>query len=181
MHMMIVKAIADGSGPDITGRIVPMPAGSYHLCREDDRSWFEQRSDVFSFVTQRDDSLAPTALKLDASGTGLVGPDGDIELTAFPYWPIQVSCAAGATTVANGSLLGGVGDVLGKVDYVVNTTGATATLTVQDGTTGTTYTLHPTGGISTAGFGSIDLGYTALVGPWRVTCGAGLAAVANLL
>ena len=37
MHMMIVKAIADGSGPDITGRIVPMPAGSYHLCREDDR------------------------------------------------------------------------------------------------------------------------------------------------
>lgn len=32
MHMMIVKAIADGSGPDITGRIVPMPAGSYHGC-----------------------------------------------------------------------------------------------------------------------------------------------------
>ena len=118
----------------------------------------------------------------DASGnTVLVGPDGDIELTAFPYWPIQVSCAAGATTVANGSLLGGVGDVLGKVDYVVNTTGATATLTVQDGTTGTTYTLHPTGGISTAGFGSIDLGYTALVGPWRVICGSGLTAVANLL
>lgn len=77
MHMMIVKAIADGSGPDITGRIVPMPAGSYHLCREDDRSWFEQRSDVFSFVTQRDDSLAPTAFKLDASGNVTVlGPYG---------------------------------------------------------------------------------------------------------
>lgn len=78
MHMMIVKAIADGSGPDITGRIVPMPAGSYHLCREDDRSWFEQRSDVFSFVTQRDDKLAPSLFALDDDGnvTWLVGPDG---------------------------------------------------------------------------------------------------------
>ena len=93
MHMMIVKAIADGSGPDITGRIVPMPAGSYHLCREDDRSWFEQRSDVFSFVTQRDDSLAPTALKLDASGnTVLVGPGYFAVGGCVPLTPDYAGC-----------------------------------------------------------------------------------------
>ena len=97
MHMMIVKAIADGSGPDITGRIVPMPAGSYHLCREDDRSWFEQRSDVFSFVTQRDDSLVPTAYKLDASGnvTGLVGPDGSVIASIVARTAILNGASAG--------------------------------------------------------------------------------------
>ena len=108
MHMMIVKAIADGSGPDITGRIVPMPAGSCHLCREDDRSWFEQRSDVFSFVTQRDDSLAPTAYKLDNNGnvTGLVGPDGteyevinDISELIPEYTPSASASAGVAGTI----------------------------------------------------------------------------------
>lgn len=67
MHMMTVKAIADGSGPDITGRTVPMPAGSYHLCREDDRTWFEQRSDVFE-LQARDDTESPVTATRDASG-----------------------------------------------------------------------------------------------------------------
>lgn len=67
MHMMIVKAIADGSGPDITGRTVPMPAGSYHMCREDDRSWFEQRADVFE-LQPRDETESPVTATRDASG-----------------------------------------------------------------------------------------------------------------
>lgn len=119
----------------------------------------------------------------DASGnvTGLVGPDIECELISFPHWPIQVPAAANATTSAPGSLQGGVGDVLGKVDCLVNTPGATATLSVQDGTTGAVYTLSPSGGLAVAGFYSYDLGYTALVGPWRIICGAGLSAVANLL
>lgn len=118
----------------------------------------------------------------DASGnTVLLGPDEEYELVSFPHWPIQVPAAANATTSAPGSLQGGVGDVLGKVDCLVNTPGATATLSVQDGTTGAVYTLSPSGGLAVAGFYSYDLGYTALVGPWRIICGAGLSAVANLL
>ena len=70
MHMMTVKAIADGSGPDITGRTVPMPAGSYHLCREDGRTWFEQRSDVFE-LQPKDETESPVTATRDASGNVL--------------------------------------------------------------------------------------------------------------
>lgn len=73
MHMMIVKAIADGNGPDITGRTVPMPSGSSHLCREDDRSWFEQRADVFE-LQPRDETESPVTATRNPDGsiTGLV-------------------------------------------------------------------------------------------------------------
>lgn len=110
-----------------------------------------------------------------AAGLAAMG----MSIVDFPYWAVQVVCGAGATTTANGTT-SGVGDVLGKVDYVVNTAGATATLTAQDGT-GTTYTLNPTGGFTAAGPGSVELGYTALIGAWKITCGAGLTAVASLL
>jgi len=129
-----------------------------------------------------DGRIDDAKLRTNAAGSvSLIGGDDEYDLIPLPHWPLQVSCPANATTSVNGSLLGGVGEVLGKLDCVVNTPGATATLQVQDGTTGTTYTLSPTGGIANSGFNSYDLGYTAKVGPWRVICGSGLTAVANLL
>ena len=87
MHMMTVKAIADGSGPDITGRTVPMPAGSYHLCREDDRTWFEQRSDVFE-LQPKDETESPVTATRDASGN-------------------VVGLSAGGETILSGQLASG--------------------------------------------------------------------------
>ncbi len=119
-------------------------------------------------------------LQEDTSGnTVLVGPDGDLAFSDSPYYPIVVVCPASATTDANGSNAG-LGDVIGEIDLLVNTPGATATLSIQDGASGTTYTLYPTGGWGTAGFYTLSLGYTAVVGPWKVTCGAGCVATAKL-
>lgn len=50
MYMMMVRAKADAKGPDITGKIVPMPAGSIHQCSKADLSWFATRSDVFEII-----------------------------------------------------------------------------------------------------------------------------------
>jgi len=117
----------------------------------------------------------------DASGnvTGLVGPMGEISFADSPYYPITVNCASSATTTANGSN-SGIGDVIGEIDLTVNTPGATATISIRDGATGTTYTLYPTGGWATAGFYTLTLGYTAVIGAWDVTCGAGCTAVAKM-
>lgn len=104
----------------------------------------------------------------------------EFEVIDYPFWPLQVSVAAGQTGATVAGSVAGIGDVLGKLDYVVNTPGATATLSVQDGN-GTVYTLHPTGGFTTAGPGSVILDYTSVSGAWKVTTGAGLTAVASLL
>lgn len=133
----------------------------------------------FTSLASAVNSAAKVETNPATGGVTFSAGDKSLQVVDYPYWPIQAAAPAGASTTVNGSE-SGIGDVLGKVDYVVNATGATATLSVQDAT-GTTYALNPTGGFLTTGAGSVALGYTSVTGAWKVICGAGLSAVANLL
>lgn len=80
MHMIQIKAIADANGPDITGVVVPMPAGSVHLAPASFRSWYEQRADVFEILTASGTEYMQMLGVLDDDGniTGMAGPDGTL-------------------------------------------------------------------------------------------------------
>ena len=140
MHMMTVKAIADGSGPDITGRTVPMPAGSYHLCREDDRTWFEQRSDVFE-LQARDDTESPVTATRDASGAvvWLSAGGNEIDMSALAL-PGYTRTLTGTVIFADGNTLINLGQPI---------TGATLTVSPQAGAAGIDYTADAVPHVST--------------------------------
>ena len=93
MYMKVVTALKDASGKDITGKVVPMPAGTSHFVSELDIGYFRSHPDVFS-VAETD--ISPAAFATDASGnvTGLVGPDGSL-IMQF----IDVGGSAAGTTV----------------------------------------------------------------------------------
>lgn len=132
-------------------------------------------------VIEQGDLNVPLIIDDGNGNVSLFASDGSqYDLVDYPYWLIQVPVAANQNSYVCEGSRAGIGDVLGKIDYVINTPGATATLQIQDGT-GNIYTLHPTGGFLVAGPGSVSLGYTAVSGSWRVTTGAGLTAVANLM
>ena len=77
MYMKVVTALKDASGKDITGKVVPMPAGTSHFVSELDIGYFRSHPDVFS-VAETD--ISPAAFATDANGnaTGLVGPGGGV-------------------------------------------------------------------------------------------------------
>jgi len=98
MYMKVVTALKDASGKDITGKVVPMPAGTSHFVSELDIGYFRSHPDVFS-VAETD--ISPAAFATDASGnvTGLVGPDGtEYDLDPTYTWSGKPA-AAGNTGV----------------------------------------------------------------------------------
>lgn len=116
----------------------------------------------------------------DGEVVGLKVNDQQYDIfNGYESFPNQTACPASATTNLVGTI-NGAGDVVGKLDVIVNTAGATATLSIQDGTTGTTFQLSPTGGFPTVGIFEVWLGYKSKIGAWRVIAGAGVQVIGSV-
>jgi hypothetical protein len=75
MYAAIVKALNDTNGPDISGKVVPMPTGSYHLVSKASLPFFNSHPDVFQ-VTYEADDADPALLSTVNGNTVLRGADG---------------------------------------------------------------------------------------------------------
>jgi hypothetical protein len=88
---------------------------------------------------------------------------------------VYETVAASQTDQVLGSASAGKGDYIARLILIVSTA-ATAATTLTDGTTAiAVFPNSPGGGVGTY---VIDIGLTSVVGAWKLTTGAGVAAIA---
>ena len=71
MYAAVVVALLNGDGPDISGKNVPMLAGTSHLVSMRDIEYFRAHPDMFTVVAE---NVSPAVM--NATGTALLGVDG---------------------------------------------------------------------------------------------------------
>lgn len=109
MHVAIIKALVDTNGKDISGKTVPMPAGSYHQVSKLDLRYFQGHPDVFEVVDSDMDAKYPVTSRKDASGATVLEAGGEEILQVVTKAPktarmVPLDFAGAAYTVPAGTV-----------------------------------------------------------------------------